>query len=151
MVTRVRARYIRVSPRKTRKVANLIKGMSVVKAAALLDAIEKRPRIYIKRLLRSALDSADKKSHLSPADLYVSSIKVDQGPTLKRFRAASMGRATMIKHRTTHITLELDRILRPVAKKQETSDKAQGTKGVKTKVRKQKKAVATAKPAKKSK
>ncbi|MBU4312900.1 MAG: 50S ribosomal protein L22 [Candidatus Omnitrophica bacterium] len=133
MVTRVIARYIRISPRKTRRVANLIKGMPAVKAEALLDTIEQRPRIYIKRLLRSALDSADKKAHLSPADLYISSIKSDQGPSLKRFRAATMGRASMIKHRTTHITLELDRIVRPV-KKEVASEKVKGE-GLKVKAK----------------
>ncbi len=146
MVTRVIARYLRISPRKTRRVANLIKGMPAVKAEALLDTIEQRPRIYIKRLLRSALDSADKNAHLAPADLYISSIKSDQGPSLKRFRAATMGRASMIKHRTTHITLELDRIVRPAPKKQETGEKVKGeglkakrkTKETKTEVKKRK-------------
>lgn len=116
MVTRAIARYIRVSPRKTRKVANLIKGMSVVKAESVLDTLNKRPTLYIKRLLRSAVDSADKKFNISPADLYILSIKADQGPMLKRYRAASMGRATMIRHRTTHITLELEKIKRPEKK-----------------------------------
>ncbi|MBU1147240.1 MAG: 50S ribosomal protein L22 [Candidatus Omnitrophica bacterium] len=121
MVTRVIARYLRISPRKTSKVTNIIKGMNVVKASLLLDAIEKRPAIYIKRLLNSAIDSADKKAHLLPADLYISSIKADKGPMLKRFRAASMGRATMIKHRTTHITLELSKIKRQEKKIVETA------------------------------
>ena len=70
---------------------------------------------------------------------------------MKRFRAATMGRASMIKHRTTHITLELDRIVRPAAKKEAPVDKKQEANGTKTRVRKQKKAVAAAKPAKKSK
>jgi len=137
MVTRVIARYLRVSPRKASNVTNLIKGKSVIKALLLLDAIEKRPTIYIKRLLNSAIDSADKKAHLLPADLYISLIKADKGPMLKRFRAASMGRATMIKHRTAHVTLELSKIVRPEPKK-ETSDKGQGTR----KAKKQVKAVA---------
>lgn len=131
MVTRVFARYIRISPRKTRKVANLIKGLPAVKAGALLDVIEKRPAVYIKKLLNSALDSADKKAHLSPADLYIKSIKADQGPTLKRFRAATMGRATQIKHRTTHITLELGRIVKLV-KDAALIDKKQKAKAKKT-------------------
>ena len=117
MVTRAIARYIRVSPRKTRKVIDLIRGLPAVKAEAVLDNIERRPTIYIKRLLRSAIDSADKKLNLSPADLYISLIKADQGPILKRHRAMSMGRAGMIKHRTTHITLELERINVPEKKK----------------------------------
>lgn len=110
MVARAVARYIRISPRKTRKVIGLIRGLSVVKAEAVLNTVNKRPAIYIKRLLLSAIDSANKKLNLSPADLYISSIRADQGPVLKRHRAASMGRATMIKHRTSHIAIELERI-----------------------------------------
>ena len=116
MITRVIARYIRISPRKTRGVIGLIKGMPVIKAEALLNNLNKRPAIYIKRLLSSAIDSADKKSSIAPADLYISLIKSDPGPTLKRFRAASMGRASTVRHRSTHITLELDRIKRPEKK-----------------------------------
>lgn len=116
MVARAIARYIRISPRKTRKVVDLVKGLSTVKAEVILNTVNKRPALYIKRLLRSALDSADKKHSLSPADLYISSIRADQGPMLKRYRAASMGRATMIRHRTTHLILELDKIKRPVKK-----------------------------------
>ena len=119
MVTRAIARYIRVSPRKTRKVIDLVRGMPVVKAEALLETLQKGPCVYVRRLLSSAIDSADKNSHLSPADLRISLIKADQGPMLKRFRAASMGRATMIRHRTSHITLELDRINRPVETKKQ--------------------------------
>ncbi len=151
MVTRAIARYIRVSPRKTRKVIDLVRGMPVVKAEALLETLQKRPCVYIKRLLSSAIDSADKNSHLSPADLRISLIKADQGPMLKRYRAASMGRATMIRHRTSHITLELDRIKRPVeSKKQPTVTEKKQTvkaKAPKPQIKKQK----TATKAKKTK
>lgn len=136
MITRAIAKYIRVSPRKTRKVANLIKGKPVVKAEILLDTIGKRPSIYIKRLLRSAIDSADKRFSIAAGDLYISSIKADCGPTLKRYRAASMGRATMIKHRTTHITLELDKIKRPEKKITEQPTKAKSKKNVRVKSKK---------------
>lgn len=142
MVTRAIARYIRISPRKTRKVIDLVRGMPVVKAEALLKTLQKRPCVYISRLLSSAVDSADKNSHLSPADLRISLIKADQGPMLKRYRAASMGRATMIRHRTSHITLELDRIKRPVEiKKQPVASEgkqAVKAKAPKSRVRKQK-------------
>jgi len=136
MVTRAIARYLRISPRKTRKVIDLVRGLPVVKAEAVLDVVDKRPTIYVKRLLRSAIDSASKRFSLSPADLYISLIKADQGPMLKRFRAASMGRATTIKHRTTHIVIELERIKRP--EKKETSDKQQATKKRQPQVKKQK-------------
>ena len=60
MITRASARYIRISPRKVRKVMDLVRGMNVIKADALLSHLSKRPCIYIKRVLRSAVDSADK-------------------------------------------------------------------------------------------
>ena len=151
MVTRAIARYIRISPRKTRKVIDLVRGMPVVKAEALLKTLQKRPCVYIMRLLSSAIDSADKNSHLSPADLRISLIKADQGPMLKRFRAASMGRATMIKHRTSHITLELDRIKKSIEiKKQPVA--SEGKQAVKAKAPKpQVKKQKTVKKAKKAK
>ena len=110
MFTKASAKYIRISTRKTRRVMDLVRGMPVVKAEALLDNLSKRPCLYIKRVLRSAVDSADKRFHVPASSLYISLIKADQGPIIKRFRAASMGRATEILHRTTHIILELDKI-----------------------------------------
>jgi len=128
MVIKAIARYIRISPRKTRKVIDLVRGLPVVKAEAILVTLNKRPTLYIKRLLHSAVDGADKRFSISPANLYISSIKADQGPMLKRFRAASMGRATMIRHRTTHITLELGEIKRPEKKKLPEKTKVKATK-----------------------
>jgi len=126
MVSRAIARYIRVSPRKTRKVIDLIRGLPVVKAQAILDVVEKRPALYIKRLLKSAIDSADKKAHIPPGELKISLIKADVGPMLRRYKAASMGRATSFTHRTTHITLELDRIVTQKDKKAKMPGKDQG-------------------------
>ena len=110
MITKASAKYIRISTRKTRRVMDLVRGMPAVKADALLDNLSKRPCLYIKRVLKSAVDSADKRFHVPASSLYISLIKADQGPIIKRFRAASMGRATEVLHRTTHIMLELDKI-----------------------------------------
>ena len=137
MVTTAKVRYIRISTRKTRKILDLVRGLPVVKAEAILETVNKRPTIYIKRLLHSALDAADKRFSLSPADLYISLIKADQGPTLKRFRAATMGRATQIRHRTTHITLELEKIKKP-EKKVEAVEKPKLKKTKKPRVKKTK-------------
>ena len=140
MAIRAIARYIRISPRKTRKIVDLIRGIPAVKAEAILDTVSKRPTISLKRLLRSALDSAKNKEKLEPGDLFISMIKVDNGPMLKRFRAATMGRATMIRHRTSHITLELDIIKKQVKKVVEKETKAK-VKPIKAKVEKTKKIV----------
>lgn len=110
MITKASAKYIRIGPRKVRKVMDLVRGMNAVKADALLSNLSKRPCIYIKRVLRSAVDSADKLFHIPASGLYISMIRADNGPIIKRFRAASMGRASEFLHRTTHIILELDKI-----------------------------------------
>jgi len=116
MITRASARYVRISPRKTRKVMDMVRGMSVVKAEALLSHLSKRPCLYIKRVLKSAVDSADKLFHIPASSLYISLIKADQGPIIKRFKAASMGRAGEFLHRTSHIIIELDKIKVPERK-----------------------------------
>ena len=110
MISKASAKYIRIGTRKVRKVMDLMRGMPVVKAEALLNNLSKRPCLYIGRVLKSAVDSADKRFHIPASGLYISLIKADQGPTIKRFKAASMGRATEFLHRTTHIILELDKI-----------------------------------------
>ncbi len=140
MVSRAIVRFLRTSPRKARKVADLIRGKNVMAAESILNTVERRPTTYLRRLLKSAVDSATKKEKLQPANLYISLITVDGGPSLKRFRAASMGRATSIKHRTSHITLELDIIKRP-AKKIEKEPVKETAKPVKVKEEKVKKIV----------
>lgn len=125
MITKASAKYIRIGPRKVRKVMDLVRGMSVVKADALLSNLSKRPCIYIKRVLKSAVDSADKRFHIPASSLYISMIKADQGPIIKRFRAASMGRASEFLHRTTHIMLELDKIKVPEKKIIKSAEKTE--------------------------
>ena len=138
MITKASAKYIRIGPRKVRKVMDLVRGMSAVKADALLSNLSKRPCIYIKRVLRSAVDSADKLFHIPASSLYISMIKADPGPIIKRFRAASMGRASEWLHRTTHIMLELDKIKVPekhitkIAEKTEKAEKKTVGKKAKT-------------------
>ena len=114
MVAKAIARYIRTSPRKTRLVANYIKGKSVGEALAILSNLNKRPCEYIEDLLRSAISNAKRNPEIKEEELYISKLVVDGGPMLKRFRAASMGRAAMIRHRTSHITIELNAVPKKV-------------------------------------
>lgn len=108
MVSKAVAKYVRVSPRKVRQVIDMIKGEDVEKALAILANLNKGARVYVVRLLKSAISSA-KSLNLRPKDLYISRITADGGPMLKRYRAAPMGRATPIRKRTTHIRIELDK------------------------------------------
>jgi len=125
MLTKSSAKYIRISPRKTRQVMDLVRGMNVVKADAILSNLSKRPCLYIRRVLKSAVDSADKLFHIPASSLYISLIKADQGPIIKRFKAASMGRASEFLHRTSHIMIELDKIKIPEKKVVAVSDKVE--------------------------
>lgn len=108
MISRAITRFIRISPRKTRLVADMVRGKSIDEARAILANLDKRARGYIEDTLKSAVGNAKKDPDISPGDLYISRITIDSGPMFKRYRAGSMGRAMMIKHRTSHISIELD-------------------------------------------
>lgn len=108
MIAKAVGRHIRVSPRKTRLVADLVRGKSVDEARAILMNVSKRSRVYIEEILESAIANATQNPDIKPKDLYISKITVDGGPILKRYRAGSMGRVMMVRHRTSHILIELD-------------------------------------------
>jgi large subunit ribosomal protein L22 len=110
MTSRAIARFVRVSPRKIRYVLDIVRGKGVEDAFAILDNTNKGATFYIRQVLKSALDNAVKKTKgaADASNLYVSKATADGGPTLKRWKAASMGRANPILRRTAHITIELD-------------------------------------------
>lgn len=95
--------YLRISPRKVRQAADLIRGLSVVEAEQQLRFCAKRPAEPILKLLKSAIANA----HNAP-NLYVLEIRVNPGPTLKRWRARARGMAAMIRKRTSHIIIILE-------------------------------------------
>jgi large subunit ribosomal protein L22 len=109
MLSTATARYIRVSPRKARQVVDLVRGKDVTAALAILANVNKGATVHVEEVLQSAVSNAQRKrSEVAPADLYISKFTVDGGPSLVRYRAASMGRAGMIRHRTSHLNVELD-------------------------------------------
>ncbi|MFA5145760.1 MAG: 50S ribosomal protein L22 [Candidatus Omnitrophota bacterium] len=111
MIAYAKARFIRISPRKFRQIIPFVKGRRAEEAMAVLMSVKKRASQYTIELLKSAIANAKRiRQDINPANLYVSNIVVDCGPSLKRFRAASMGRASPILKRTSHITLEVDEI-----------------------------------------
>ena len=113
MITRSVLKYIRISPRKFRLIIPLIKGKRAEEAIAILMAVKKGASVYGIELLKSAIANTKRMQGVEASDLYISKLTADPGPTLKRFRAASMGRASSIRKRTSHLTLELDLIKRP--------------------------------------
>lgn len=99
--------YLRISPRKTRLVGDLIRGMNVKKAENTLKITYKRAAEPFLKLLKSAVANGKNNFKLSEDNLYVKELKVDSGPTLKRWMPRARGRATSIHKRTSHITLVL--------------------------------------------
>lgn len=102
------ARYIRMSPRKVRQVVDIIRGRSVEEAINLLHFTTKRGSSPVEKVLRSAVANAMNKeeaSKLEPEDLFVKTICVDQGPTMRRYNPGPMGRANLIRKRFCHITV----------------------------------------------
>ncbi len=105
--------FIRMSPRKVRLLADLVRGRPVEEAQSFLQVSPKRASRVLLKLLKSALANAeclneDKDMGLDMDHLVVKRVMVDEGPTLKRYRARAMGRGTEIRRRTSHITLILD-------------------------------------------
>jgi len=113
MVTRSVLKYVRITPRKFRQIIPFIKGRNPEEALAILASVKKGASVYGAELLKSAIAAAKRKQGVDVDSLYVSRLVADPGPMLKRFRAASMGRASMIKKRTSHLTIELDEIKKP--------------------------------------
>ena len=97
-----------MSPRKIRQVVDLIRGRDVEESLDILHFMRRAARVPVEKTLRSAVANVfntEKGSDLEPADLYIKKAFVDEGPTMKRYRPRAMGRATMIRKRTSHITL----------------------------------------------
>ena len=99
-------RYLRISPRKSRLVVDLIRGKSVDEAINILTFTKRAASEPVRKLLESAISNAEEQE-ANVDRLFVSEIFVDEGPTLRRFRPRAMGRATRINKRTSHITCVL--------------------------------------------
>ena len=100
----------RQSPRKVRLVADLIRGKKAQDALTLLTFTVKRASDPIKKLLESAIANANHNFNISASELFVKEIRVDEGPTLKRWRARAFGRAAEIKKRTSRVLINLEKI-----------------------------------------
>lgn len=107
MIANAKGKFLRISPRKTRLVIDLIRGQNVKSALSILSNVNKRPRHHLEKILKSAISNALQKG-LQEDQLFISKITADEGPMWKRYRAAAFGRATMIRRRTSHINIELD-------------------------------------------
>jgi ribosomal protein L22 len=106
-VVRAKARFVRVAPRKARLVADQVRGMPVEEARTLLEFSSRGAARDLRRLLDSAAANAEANHDLVADDLRIADIRVDEGPTLKRWRARARGRATRIEKKTSHLSVAL--------------------------------------------
>jgi large subunit ribosomal protein L22 len=136
MEAKASLKYLRITPRKVRVVADIIRGQKVDQALAQLAYVEKRAAEPLAKLLRSAVANADQaaKGQLDADALWVKELMVDQGPSLRRFMPRAMGRAFKVLKKTSHIVLTV-------------TDDAMPKKKTAKKPTKQKKTKATAAPA----
>jgi large subunit ribosomal protein L22 len=108
MISKASVLYARIAPRKVRYVIDLIRKKKVREAQGILSGSPRRAGEIVSKLLAQAVDAAEKNSQVPAESLFISKVTADGGPSMRRFRAASMGRASLIKKRTSHIHLELD-------------------------------------------
>jgi ribosomal protein L22 len=106
-VVRAQAKYVRTSARKARLVCDHIRGKSVEEARAILAHTPRAAAEDWSKLLESAVANAENNNALDADDLKILKVFADEGPTLKRFRPRAMGRATRIRKRTSHLTIQL--------------------------------------------
>jgi large subunit ribosomal protein L22 len=105
MEARAKARFVRVTPRKARRVVDLIRGMPADQAQATLKFAPQSASDPVGKVLGSAIANAGQHGHIDAGSLVVSRAWVDEGPTLKRFRPRAQGRGYRIEKRTSHITV----------------------------------------------
>lgn len=107
MIAKAEGKFLRISPTKVRQVIDLIRHKDVQEAQSILTLLNKRPKEYLIKILKSAVANAKSKG-FDAKQLYISKIICNSGPTWKRYKAAAFGRAAPIKKRTAHIKIELD-------------------------------------------
>jgi ribosomal protein L22 len=107
VTVRARAKYVRCAPRKARLVIDHIRGKDVDQARAILTHTQRAASRDVLKLLESAIANAENNHELVADELRVGKAYVDEGPTLKRYRPRALGRATRIRKRTSHLTIEL--------------------------------------------
>ena len=100
-------RFARISARKVKIVADLIRGTKVDEALAIVKFTPKASSEIIEKLLKSAIANAENNHGMNRGNLIVSEIYANQGPTMKRIRPAAKGSASRIRKRTSHITIKL--------------------------------------------
>ncbi|MBN2382148.1 50S ribosomal protein L22 [bacterium] len=114
MQAEARVKYLRISPHKLRLEADLIRGRKVPKALSILKYSNRKASLFLDKLLRSAVANAENHDEFEDiAQLVVSELTVDEGPTMKRIQSRAMGRAYRIRKRMSTIHVVLSDSIRP--------------------------------------
>lgn len=108
MEAKATARYIRISPFKVRRMLALVRGRDVAEALAMLDFTGGMAAPVVKRVIASAAANAEANHGMNRDRLWVREAYADEGPSLRRLRAGSLGRAGIVRRRMSHITVVLD-------------------------------------------
>lgn len=103
-------RYLRMSPRKVRLVIDVVRGLEIVKAEEQLLLMKKDAALPVLKLLRSAKANAEHNFKVVSDRLYIKKITADGGPVFKRWTPKAFGRATPLRHRTTHLSIVLEEL-----------------------------------------
>lgn len=107
MEARAIAKHVRISPRKLRPVADMVRGMNVEEALAVLEFTPRKGADILSKVIKSAKANAENNHEMNTDALYLAEVYANQGPTMKRWRAASMGRGVKILKRTSHVGVVL--------------------------------------------
>lgn len=110
MAAKAVARHVRMSPRKMRIVANMVRGKRVDEAMGVLKMMPKKAASVIHKLLISAVANAEHQGQQDVDSLVIATCTVDAGPILKRWMPRAMGRANRVNHRTSHVTVSVDEV-----------------------------------------
>lgn len=105
MEARATVKYVRTSPRKMRRVVDLIRGQHVEEARRILKFTPLGAARDVEKLLNSAVTNAERVPGVVPQNLLVDRAWVNEGPTLRRYRPRAYGRATRLRKRTSHVTV----------------------------------------------
>lgn len=97
------AKYIRISPRKMKAICNLVRGKNADEAIAILKFIPRKGARILLKVLKSAIANAENNNEMSADKLFIQEVYANQGPTLKRWNAGSMGRANPVLSRSSHV------------------------------------------------
>ncbi len=108
MQAKAEAKYVRISPRKVKPIADLVRGKNVDEAMAILKFTPNKGAKLLSKVVHSAKHNATNNHNMDESKLFISKVYANQGPTMKRWKAGSKGMANPFKHRMSHIGVVIE-------------------------------------------